>query len=122
MNPPKIDICIEGYNVDQTDFYISYLIDKYNSCEQNYKNALAKISELEAENQKLRSDFLDLTDKISGNAMDVEILSRLKRIEKNLCSEPLTESDSYTEPEDKNETERLEFESKLKDFKSLLNF
>ena len=21
--PPKIEICIEGYNIDQTDFYIS---------------------------------------------------------------------------------------------------
>ncbi len=122
MNPPKIDICIEGYNVDQTDFYISYLIDKYNSCEQNYKNALNKISELEAENQKLRSDYLELAEKISGNAMDIEILSRLKRIEKILCSDVESEFNSDNIHEEKNNVERLEFESKLKDFKSLLNF
>ncbi len=122
MNPPKIDICIEGYNVDQTDFYISYLIDKYNSCEQNYKNALNKISELESENRKLRSDFLELTEKISGNSIDIEILSRLKRIEKNLCSEPESDNNIKTEHEEKNDSERLEFESKLNDFKSLLKF
>ncbi len=122
MNPPRIDICIEGYNVDQTDFYISYLIDKYNSCEQNYKNALSKISELEAENNKLRSDFLELSDKISGNAIDIEILSRIKRIEKNICSDFVDDIVSETEQADNyNNSERLEFESKLKDFKSLLS-
>ena len=122
MNPPKIDICIEGYNVDQTDFYISYLIDKYNSCEQNYKNALSKISELEAENQKLRSDFIELTDKISGNSIDIEILSRLKRIEKNLRTESESDNNIKAEHEEKKDTERSEFESKLNDFKSLLKF
>lgn len=115
MNPPKIDICIEGYNTDQTDFYISYLIEKYNTCEQNYKNALNKISELEAENQRLRSDYLSLSQKIGGNALELEIIGRLKNIE-NL----LGVNNSQPHVHETN-SEINDFEEKLKDFKSLLN-
>lgn len=115
MNPPKIDICIEGYNTDQTDFYISHLIDKYNTCEQNYKNALNKISELEAENQRLRSDYLSLSQKIGGNALELEIIGRLKNIE-NL----LGVNNSQPHVHETN-SEINDFEEKLKDFKSLLN-
>ena len=115
MNPPKIDICIEGYNTDQTDFYISYLIEKYNTCEQNYKNALNKISELEAENQRLRSDYLALSQKIGGNALELEIIGRLKNIE-NL----LGVNNSQPHVHETN-SEINDFEEKLKDFKSLLN-
>lgn len=120
MNPPKFDICIEGYNTEQTDFYISYLIDKYNSCEQNYKNALNKISELETENEKLRSDFLALTQKIGGNVFEIEIINRLKKIEEILGAEDCDTVDSPPDPE--HEAEIASFEEKLKDFKSLLNF
>ena len=115
MKPPKIDICIEGYNTDQTDFYISYLIEKYNTCEQNYKNALNKISELEAENQRLRSDYLSLSQKIGGNALELEIIGRLKNIE-NL----LGVNNSQPHVHETN-SEINDFEEKLKDFKSLLN-
>lgn len=118
MNPPKIDICIEGYNTEQTDFYISHLLDKYNSCEQNYKNALNKISELEAENEKLRSDFLALTKKIGGNALDIEIINRLKRIEEILGHE--NHESVSLQSNNENEAEIASFEEKLKDFKSLL--
>lgn len=120
MNPPKFDICIEGYNTEQTDFYISYLIDKYNSCEQNYKNALNKISELENENEKLRSDFLALTKKIGGNVFEIEIINRLKKIEEILGTESQEIISSSSNHEQ--EAEIASFEEKLKDFKSLLNF
>ena len=118
MNPPKIDICIEGYNTDQTDFYISYLIEKYNTCEQNYKNALNKISELEAENQRLRSDYLALSQKIGGNALELEIIGRFKNIENLLGVKNTNASQSHI---DETNSEINDFEEKLKDFKSLLN-
>ncbi len=118
MNPPKIDICIEGYNTDQTDFYISYLIDKYNTCEQSYKNALNKISELEAENQRLRSDYLSLSQKIGGYALELEIIGRLKNIENLLGVKNTNDSQPHVH---KTNSEINDFEEKLKDFKSLLN-
>ncbi len=31
MKPPKIDVCIEGYDTDQTDFYINNLIEQHDS-------------------------------------------------------------------------------------------
>lgn len=128
MNPPKIDICIEGYNTEQTDFYISHLIDKYNTCNELYGKALAKISTLEAENEKLRSDILALSQKLSGNILDLEIINRIKKIEsalgiKETPEEKSTDIQAQQKPavETQKSNEIASFEEKLKDLRTLLS-
>lgn len=60
MNPPKLEICFEGYNTDQTDFYIGQLIEKINILESSNESANERLSFLEAENKQLRSELLTL--------------------------------------------------------------
>lgn len=60
MNPPKLEICFEGYNTDQTDFYIGQLIEKINSLKYENDTSKDRISYLEAENKQLRSELLML--------------------------------------------------------------
>ena len=58
MNPPKLEICFEGYNTDQTDFYIGQLIERINRLESAYDMSKERIASLEAENKQLRSELL----------------------------------------------------------------
>lgn len=58
MNPPKLEICFEGYNTDQTDFYIGQLIERINRLESAYDTSKERIASLEAENKQLRSELL----------------------------------------------------------------
>ncbi len=117
MNPPKIDICIEGYNTEQTDFYISQLIDKNNLTLQLYEKSLEKITFLESENQKLRNEIIDLSQKLGNNTLDLEILNQLKQIKSALGIENSNEIEVSVEPD----AEKISFEEKLKDLRSLLN-
>ena len=50
MKPPKIDVCIEGYDTDQTDFYINNLIEQHDSDTK-------RLAQLQKENAELRADF-----------------------------------------------------------------
>lgn len=58
MNPPKLEICFEGYNTDQTDFYIGQLIERINRLESAYDMSKERITSLEAENKQLRNELL----------------------------------------------------------------
>lgn len=58
MNPPKLEICFEGYNTDQTDFYIGQLIERINRLESAYDTSKERIASLEAENKQLRNELL----------------------------------------------------------------
>lgn len=93
MNPPNLEICIEGYNIEQTDFYINQLIEKNNGlakfCEKNSE----ELKKYEEENAALRKNFIDLSEQIN-NALSSQtekiisyvsqLDSRLQRIENAL--------------------------------------
>lgn len=73
MNPPKLEICFEGYNTDQTDFYIGQLIEKINALENSNESANNRIDSLESENRQLRNELLILVKQIrSGETSVVE--------------------------------------------------
>lgn len=69
--PPNFEICIEGYNTEQVDFYISQLIEKINSSAALYEKSLIQIKRLEEENNNLRKDFLSLVSQIN-NFSDIQ--------------------------------------------------
>lgn len=76
MNPPKLDVCIEGYNIEQTDYYIGSLIEKNSILSSvNQKNE-AEIKRLQEEN-KLLKDNLPLIFKRFEGLLAI----RLDRIE-----------------------------------------
>lgn len=66
MNPPKLEICFEGYNTDQTDFYIGQLIEKINGLSSENESAREKIASLEAENKQLRNELLLFVKQVRG--------------------------------------------------------
>lgn len=66
MNPPKLEICFEGYNTDQTDFYIGQLIEKINSLKYENDTSKERISYLEAENKQLRNELLMFVKQFRG--------------------------------------------------------
>lgn len=78
MKPPKIDICIEGYDTNQTDFYIENLIERHESDSK-------MISELQTENRRLRSELELISDSVKGFTGALEkIGTRLSAVEKAL--------------------------------------
>lgn len=79
MNPPKLDVCIEGYNIEQTDFYISCLLEKCVNLSSAYEKSEMQIKKLEEENKKLKDDLFFLF-KRTENSLN----SRLDRIENQL--------------------------------------
>lgn len=84
MNPPKLDVCIEGYNIEQTDFYISCLLEKCVNLSSAYEKSEMQIKKLEEENKKLKDDlfFLFKRTENSLNSRLDRIENQLKRIEK----------------------------------------
>lgn len=124
MIPPKIDICIEGYNIEQTDFYIAHIIDKYNSLNELYQKSCEHIVFLEKEckngfNAAISESEKRILDKLES------FETRLKKVENEVVCSPETEfvSESSDESEADNERFRAElsdFHSDLEDIKSLL--
>lgn len=128
MNPPKIEVCVEGYNIEQTDFYISQLIDKYNICNELYAKSLEKISLLEIENEKLRNNIVDLSKKCGENEINFEIINRLKNIEaffgiKDEESDKVKfkQDDIDTKENTFSKSQNIQFEENLKSLRTLLN-
>lgn len=78
MKPPKIDICIEGYDTNQTDFYISNLIEQHDADAK-------RVTELQKENERLRSELEIMSSSMKEVARSFEKVNlRLSAIEKNL--------------------------------------
>lgn len=128
MNPPKIEVCVEGYNIEQTDFYISQLIDKYNICNELYAKSLEKISLLEIENEKLRNNIVDLSKKCGENEINFKIINRLKNIEaffgiKDEESDKVKfkQDDIDTKENTFSKSQNIQFEENLKSLRTLLN-
>lgn len=128
MNPPKIEVCVEGYNIEQTDFYISQLIDKYNICNELYAKSLEKISLLEIENEKLRNNIVDLSKKYGESEINFEIINRLKNIEaffgiKDIESDKVKfkQDDIDTKENTFSKSQNIQFEENLKSLRTLLN-
>ena len=86
MNLPKIEICIEGYDVEQTDFYLSMLIEKNENLSQLYEESKSEILLLKETNEKLHKDFLTLTKQFcdSVSSTDNLIYEKLSNVEKKM--------------------------------------
>lgn len=119
MMPPKIEICIEGYNIEQTDFYIAHILDKYNSLNELYKKSCEHIVFLEKEcKEGFTKALSDFEDTIVHKLDSFE--SRLSNVENALSIENGTaEAPVSKESEEKFIAELSDFHSELKDIKSL---
>ena len=119
MMPPKIEICIEGYNIEQTDFYIAHILDKYNSLNELYKKSCEHIVFLEKEcKEGFGKALSDLEDTLIQKLDSFE--SRLSNLENALSIETETMQNPVSkESEDKFKAELSDFHSELKDIKSL---
>lgn len=86
MNFPKIEICIEGYDIEQTDFYISLLIEKNEQLNKLYEEAKEQIASLTETNEKLHKDFLTLTKQFSETVSSTDniVLEKLRAVEKKI--------------------------------------
>lgn len=96
MNPPKLEICFEGYNTDQTDFYIGQLIERINRLESAYDMSKERIASLEAENKQLRSELLLFIKQTRAVSVQEESAADETEIQ-------VTESTDATVNESKNE-------------------
>ena len=83
MNSPRLEICIEGYDIEQTDFYISLLIEKNEQINKLYEEAKEQIALLTETNEKLHKDFLTLTKQFSEtvSSTDSIVIEKLRNIE-----------------------------------------
>lgn len=86
MSLPKIEICIEGYDIEQTDFYLSMLIEKNENLSQLYEETQRRISVLSEANEKLHKDFLNLTKQFSETVSSTDnlIYEKLSGVDKKL--------------------------------------
>lgn len=135
MLPPNFEICFEGYNTEQVDFYLNQLIEKMNSTANLYEKSLSEIKRLEEENNNLRKDFISLVSQFNSwselqqklgsvsTSLD-EIKTALNIESQPVCNEEeiITESESAEEPAKAEsalmgEVETLQLElSSLKEF------
>ncbi len=95
MNPPKIDICIEGYNIEQTDLYIGLLLEKYNQINSQYIKSTETLKLLEEENQTLKNEMLSTIKQISSSLKSFD--ERLDRIESILRTDDKPEKENNNE-------------------------
>ena len=86
MSLPKIEICIEGYDIEQTDFYLSMVIEKNENLSQLYEETQRRISVLSEANEKLHKDFLNLTKQFSETVSSTDnlIYEKLSGVDKKL--------------------------------------
>ena len=73
MKPPKISVCIEGYDTDQTDFYINNLIEQHDSDTK-------RLAQLQKENAELRADFDSLMPVMK------QMMSKLDTVDSRLAA------------------------------------
>lgn len=73
MKPPKIDVYIEGYDTDQTDFYINNLIEQHDSDTK-------RLAQLQKENAELRADFDSLMSVMK------QMMSKLDTVDSRLAA------------------------------------
>ncbi len=124
MIPPKIEICIEGYNIEQTDFYITHIIDKYNSLNELYQKSCEHIVFLEQECKNGFNSALSESEERITNKLGL-LEGRLSAIEKAIgISDNKNEDLSYKESKSENNVQELEnimsdFRSELDGIKSL---
>ncbi len=124
MMLPKIEICIEGYNIEQTDFYIAHLIDKYNALNELYKKSCEHIVFLEKECKdgfysalaESEKRILDKIDSLESRLADVES----SRIIKDSSSDSMV-IDNEPNTSDLFKEELSDFHSDLEDIKSLFS-
>lgn len=124
MIPPKIDICIEGYNIEQTDFYIAHIVDKYNSLNELYQKSCEHIVFLEKECKNGFNAAISESEKRILEKLE-SFETRLKKVENEIGCLPDAEtvSEACDETEADNErfkAELSDFHSELEDIKSLL--
>ncbi len=129
MMPPKIDVCIEGYNIEQTDFYIAHIIDKYNSLNELYQKSCEHIVFLEKDIKNgFDASLAEMEKRILSKIDSFEQrLSRLENGENVNCeetSEMNNQSDfDSTVQDDINDqhykAELDDFHSELEDLKSI---
>lgn len=113
MMLPKIEICIEGYNIEQTDFYISHLVDKYNTLNELYKKSCEHIVFLEKECKDGFYSSLAETEKRIMDKID-SIEKRISDIEEIKHDEASVNNQEFIE-------DLSAFHSELEDIKSLLS-
>ena len=119
MIPPKIEVCIEGYNIEQTDFYIAHILDKYNSLNELYKKSCEHIVFLEKECKDGFGKSIDeLEDRISSKLNSFE--NRLSAIENLLENVNVSSCNSdVNDTQEKFKAELSDFHSELEDIKSM---
>lgn len=103
MNPPKIDICIEGYNIEQTDLYIGLLLEKYNQINSQYIKSTETLKLLEEENQTLKNEMLSAIKQISSSLKSFD--ERLDRIENILKTDDKPVKENKNEVVDSSENQ-----------------
>lgn len=124
MVPPKIDICIEGYNIEQTDFYIAHIIDKYNSLNELYQKSCEHIVFLERECKNGFASALSETENRILNKLD-SFDKRISDVEIKLGMDTDKKDDMMIKSENKDadearfKAELSDFHSELEDIKSL---
>ena len=124
MIPPKIEICIEGYNIEQTDFYIAHIIDKYNSLNELYQKSCEHIVFLEKECKNGFNIALSESEKRLSDKLEL-LENRLNEIEKILNVSINKSNDStFEKKESENNEDQMkniisDFRSELEEIKSL---
>ncbi len=123
MKAPKIEICIEGYNIEQTDFYIAHILDKYNSLNELYKKSCEHIVYLEKECKDGFISALSESENRLFNKLE-SIECRLSNIETRLGINS-DSSDSISEDNSNNSSSISDYNnrfiSELSDFRADLD-
>ena len=99
MYNSSLEICSQGYNIEQTDYYISNLEARLNFAEVAYADAVKRIKALELQNEALTKE-LALRVALIADKLGVETVTECNE-ETDCCvinDNDMTASESFIEP------------------------
>lgn len=96
MFKSSLEICSQGYNVEQTDYYIANLEGRIAFAEKAYGDAVKRIEALEAEN-KILADELKVTLALISEKLEIELPENKPEPEIETVSERIEDCESSCE-------------------------
>ncbi len=110
MFKSSLEICSQGYNVEQTDYYIANLEGRIAFAEKAYADAVKRIEALEAENKFLADELKDTLALISEK-LEIELSENQPESDAVTASEQIKDCESSCEECVENSTDEAIEES-----------
>lgn len=118
MNLPDFEICIEGYNTEQVDYYIGRILEENATLKKEYLSFVKSINEsMFSRFEFTESSLFKINSRLSQieKALDINRPEIQPEPEAEVSENPIAECEVLTEPESEN---KEDFSKEIADLKN----